>query len=63
MLREGNISENTLVAEGLVRSLKMKVKGENAVVKLNVEKFYHRVEWSFLMNIILKSLNFSIHDS
>ena len=46
------ISDNILLAEELMTSINKKVRGSNAVLKLDMAKAFDRVSWPFLMSIL-----------
>lgn len=48
------ISDNILLAQELVGSLNKKVRGGNAVMKLDMAKAYDRVSWVFLISVMRK---------
>lgn len=47
-----NISENTLLAQEIIRDINKRNKHHNVVVKLDMAKAYDRVSWIYLINIM-----------
>nr|XP_016509861.1 PREDICTED: uncharacterized protein LOC107827279 [Nicotiana tabacum] len=53
-----SISENIMLAQKIVQGIKNPNKGSNVVIKLNMEKAYDRVSWSFTC-IMLRRMGFN----
>ncbi|XP_058068857.1 uncharacterized protein LOC131218192 [Magnolia sinica] len=49
-----NIVENIALAQEVFRELDRKVRGENIAIKLDMEKAYDKVNWSFLKLVLLR---------
>ncbi|KAL2498966.1 Uncharacterized protein Adt_24516 [Abeliophyllum distichum] len=56
------IGDNVLLAQELLHTLDTKVRGGNAILKLDMTKAYDRMDWSFLISIleILGSMLFGL---
>ncbi|VFQ76047.1 unnamed protein product [Cuscuta campestris] len=54
------VEEQILLAEEMVHMLDKEVRGDNCIVKLDMEKAFDRVEWSYLIKILDK-LGFNLH--
>jgi len=49
-----NITENVLLAQEIIRDIKLRNKENNVVVKLDMAKAYDRVSWIFLTKVLRK---------
>ncbi|XP_073149154.1 uncharacterized protein [Henckelia pumila] len=46
------IADNILLAHELTHSLNLPARGGNVILKLDMAKAYHRVQWSFLLDVL-----------
>ncbi|CAH9072676.1 unnamed protein product [Cuscuta europaea] len=49
-----DIADQILVAQEMIHSIDMKIRGSNVVVKLDMAKAFDKVSWSFLSDVLSK---------
>lgn len=49
-----NIVKNILLAQEIIRDIRLRSKNHNVVVKLDMTKAYDRVSWIFIMKVLRK---------
>lgn len=49
-----SITENVLLAQEIISNIRLRGKISNVVIKLDMAKAYHRLEWEFLIKVLEK---------